>query len=111
MRYERPRIEHREPVGRLDVVKSDEVGASDRAIKDNIVPVVWRDAYEPTDAPRIVDRRPVANLVDTVKSDKVSSDAAIKDNVAPVRWADDYEAPAIAHRAPIEVQLLSSDPA
>ena len=84
MRYERPRIVRREPVGGLaDTTKSDKV-TSDAASKDNVVPVVWRDGYQP---PAVARREAVAALGDTTKSDPVApSDAASKEHVVPVRW-------------------------
>jgi hypothetical protein len=70
MRYERPAIARRERLsGLLFIPRSDvDVVESDVDIKDNVVPVTWRQRYE---SPAVTRREPIAGLLDVVRSDPV----------------------------------------
>jgi hypothetical protein len=120
VRYAAPAIDRREPVaGLLIVAKSENQPQpdgvpSDRAIKGNVVPVVW-DATTPIAyaKPVIAQREPVAALLTVAKSeqgnDVLTSDVHRKENVRPVTWHATrrvgYTTPAIDRREPLQALL------
>ena len=71
MRYERPRIVHRERIEALlsPAVKSDVSTPSDVRVKEHIRPVTWGDGPTAYTPPAITGREPLAGLLDTVVSD------------------------------------------